>query len=294
MLVRPPVVAGRFYTGDGAALAAEVRDWLAAGQSSAQAGGQTDEQNDAAAPGRLWGLMLPHAGHVYCAHVLAATLAGLRLPQRLVILCPNHTGRGYPLGVWLDGAWLTPLGHVPVDNELAAALIQSGAGFAPDRLSHLGEHSIEVLLPFLQLAVTEGLQITPVCVGTQDAALLAAAGAGLAKTLSTCPAGETLVIVSSDMNHFDDEARTLAKDKLALACALAADPRGLLHIVRQEKISMCGAGPLALALFAARLAGRPALRLCAHDTSATVSGDRSHTVGYAGLRLYLANEEGSP
>ena len=270
MLVRPPVVAGRFYTGDSSTLTAEVRAWLAAGQ--------TKEQADTPPPGRLWGLMLPHAGHVYCAHVLSATLAGLSLPPR------------HPLGIWPDGAWLTPLGHVPVDDELASALVQSGTGFAADRSSHAGEHSIEVILPFLQVAV-KGLRITPICVGTQDAATLAAAGEGLAQALARCPADETLVIVSSDMNHFEDEERTRAKDKLALARALNADPHGLLQTVRQEHISMCGAGPLALTLFAAQRAGRPALRLCAHDTSATASGDRSHTVGYAGLRLYLAEEK---
>lgn len=294
MLIRQPIVAGRFYDGDGAALAAQVRAWLGARQNSPTAGQPGRQPAGEAAQARLWGVMLPHAGHIYCAHVLAATLAGLHLPPRLVILCPNHTGRGHPLGVWPDGAWRTPLGSVSVDDRLAAALVQSGAGFAPDRSSHLGEHSIEVLLPFLQLAAVEGLQITPICVGTQDAAALSAAGMGLAQVLAHCPAGETLVIVSSDMNHFDDEARTLAKDKLALARALAADPHGLLQTVQQENISMCGAGPLALALFAALQTGRPSLQLCAHDTSASVSGDRSHTVGYAGLRLYLADDEGRP
>ncbi|MEE0816451.1 MAG: AmmeMemoRadiSam system protein B [Desulfovibrio fairfieldensis] len=50
---------------------------------------------------------------------------------------------------------------------------------------------------------------------------------------------------------------------------------------------MCGAGPLALALFAARQLGRARAELTAHDTSATASGDTEHVVGYAGLRLFL-------
>lgn len=49
----------------------------------------------------VWpGLILPHAGHVYCGRVLGATLAGVELPRTLVILCPNHTGRGLALALF--------------------------------------------------------------------------------------------------------------------------------------------------------------------------------------------------
>ena len=77
--------------------------------------------SDASAPAKIdaafrpWGLMLPHAGYVYCGRVLGATLAGVELPRTLIVLCPNHTGRGQTLGVWPEGAWLTPLAPLPVD-----------------------------------------------------------------------------------------------------------------------------------------------------------------------------------
>ena len=89
------------------------------------------------------------------------------------------------------------------------------------------------------------------------------------------------------MNHYEGERRTVEKDALALERALACDPEGLLAVVARERISMCGAGPLALALFAARQLGRARAELAAHDTSAAASGDTEHVVGYAGLRLFL-------
>ena len=89
------------------------------------------------------------------------------------------------------------------------------------------------------------------------------------------------------MNHYESEKRTLEKDNMALESALAADPDTLLETVAREEISMCGAGPLALALYAGQALGKLDVDLVAHDTSARASGDTEHTVGYAGLRLYL-------
>ncbi|MDO5483319.1 MAG: AmmeMemoRadiSam system protein B [Desulfovibrionaceae bacterium] len=275
---RTPVVAGRFYPHDTDSLRTAVRGWLAV----------PPPPEDDNVSGRLWGMMLPHAGYEYCGRVVGATLAGQVLPRHVVILCPNHTGYGHHLGIWPEGVWLTPLGFVPVEETLITPLIQSDGGFAVDKPCHEMEHSIEVLLPFLQ-ELSPDLCITPVCVGTRDPAVLARAGQGLAKALTAWQnAGvETMVIVSSDMNHFEDEATTLEKDNLALAQALACDADGLLRTVSANKITMCGASPLAVALFAAHALGSPSARLMAHDTSATVSGDTSYAVGYAGLRIYL-------
>ncbi|MDE6735357.1 MAG: AmmeMemoRadiSam system protein B [Desulfovibrio sp.] len=281
MPVRQPVAAGRFYPANPQALRREVRRFLAASE-------------DAALPGRsrkAWGCMLPHAGYVFSGAVAGATLDGLTLPRRLVILCPNHTGRGEPLGVWPGGAWLTPLGEVSVDEALAQALMAAGGGFRPDVHAHLGEHSIEVLLPFLQETASEGGRglhsVVPVCVGTRHPGALARAGEALASVLGRPENADVGVVVSSDMNHYENVRRTEQKDALALERALAADATGLLRVVEEADISMCGAAPLALALFAAERLGRVRVELAAHDTSATASGDTEHVVGYAGLRLWL-------
>lgn len=297
---RAPVVAGRFYSAEPGALQAEVRSLLAAGKTYAAAAPLDPGRKPTA---KLCGLMLPHAGYAYCGKVLGATLAspwngttaGASLPERLVILCPNHTGRGEPLGVWPEGAWSTPLGSVNVDADMAAALCGAG-GFVPDTQAHLEEHSIEVLLPFLQcLPPPQGKpaavrSITPVCVGTMQHAALLRAGLALADAVRRCEQrGETVgVIVSSDMNHFEDQETTLHKDSLALAQVLACDPDGLLATVERNHITMCGAAPMTLALFAAHALGEPWAELCLYDTSATASGDTRRVVGYAGLRFGLS------
>lgn len=269
---REPIAAGRFYSGTSQDLQKEVRHYL-----------QSDQKDCLRKP---WGFMLPHAGYIYSGSTAGKTLADSCLDDRIIILCPNHTGRGTILSVWPEGHWRTPLGEIRVDTLLAEEIIGSKGGFSADTLAHLGEHSIEVLLPFLQI-INPNASIVPICVGTQDASTLERAGNALARILLENDNKDVQLIISSDMNHYEAEQTTLIKDELALNQALAANPAGLLKTVRQYEISMCGAAPLALALYAAKAMGGVETELVAHSTSGDVSGDHEHVVGYAGLRFFL-------
>lgn len=294
MPIRQPVVAGRFYPAEANALRKDVHDFLATAKSTCAVSFTGENRLGTK---RLLGVMLPHAGYMYCGRVMAATLSGLTLPRTVLLLCPNHTGQGRPLGVWPEGVWFTPLGPLAVDcacaTELCAhmsPLPDGGTLFAPDTTSHLREHSIEVLLPFLQcLGEAASFRIVPICVGTQRPDLLQAAGNALAACITRhWEQGQELgIIVSSDMNHYENQDLTITKDALALAQALAADPEGLLAVTSNERISMCGAGPLALALFAAQALGEPWVVQTLHETSAAASGNTTQVVGYAGLRFGL-------
>ncbi len=98
MLLRQPVAHGRFYPGRPDDLARETSEYLAACAPA---------EKDSRKP---WAVMLPHAGYIFCGNIIGKTLAGTELAPRLVVLCPNHTGRGQVLGVWPSGAWLDPCG----------------------------------------------------------------------------------------------------------------------------------------------------------------------------------------
>ena len=82
-------------------------------------------------------------------HVAGAVFARLEIPERCVVLCPNHTGMGRALAILSEGAWETPLGEVPVDEELAGALKRQFPALHEDAAAHRAEHAIEVELPFL-------------------------------------------------------------------------------------------------------------------------------------------------
>ena len=268
---RQAVVAGRYYTDDPAHLRREVEGHLGA------------ERED------LMPLMvmLPHAGYMFCGAVIGTTLGKLRLPQSVFLLGPNHSGRGKPLAVWPDGAWFTPLGPVEVDAELAARCLDAGAGFERNLDAHATEHSLEVLLPFLQCH-TPGIRVVPVTVALNTLDGLRAAGEGLARCIrEEREAGrQVALVVSSDMNHFEDQESTARKDAKALAPLLKLAPEELFNTVRGERISMCGICPATLALFAANALGARETQLAAYSTSAAASGDTGRVVGYAGAYVW--------
>lgn len=270
MLERKPIAAGRFYSGTRNELIKEVTHYLGKKEKSE----------------KPWGVMLPHAGYIYCGEVIGSTLKNAELPKRLIILCPNHTGKGTILSVWPAGEWVTPLGEVKVDNLLVEEILATQGGFSKDCMAHLGEHSIEVLLPFIQI-LQKNIHIVPICVGTQNPQALRRAGFALASVLKMPENKDVGLLISSDMNHYENQKTTLVKDDMALQAALKGDPDELLKVVNNNKISMCGAAPLALALYTAKNLGNLKVDLVAHSTSGNVSGDFEHVVGYAGLQIFL-------
>lgn len=228
--------------------------------------------------------MLPHAGYVYSGRVAGRTLSQVRLAPVVFLLGPNHTGRGASLAVWPEGDWLTPLGSVPVHAQAARSLIESAGGYAANRTAHEGEHSLEVLLPLMQVR-HPALSIVPVAVSEQDPEVLRKAGETLAQVMRDLERTgvASSVVVSSDMSHYVSRTQAEERDALALERMVALDPEGLYATVRAHRITMCGVLPAVLALHACRALGAEGARLVAYDTSASASNDEERVVGYAGM-----------
>jgi hypothetical protein len=92
-----------------------------------------------------------------------------------------------------------------------------------------------------------------------------------------------LLIASSDMNHYENDIITRAKDQKAIERILVMDAKGLFDVVMNENISMCGFGPTVAMLTAAGRLGATGTELVRYATSGDVSGDRERVVGYAGI-----------
>ncbi len=265
--IRPPAVAGRFYPGNPEKLLQEIRSYTAVEGEKL----------------RALGCVAPHAGYMYSGHIAGAVYARLELPKRFLILCPNHTGIGQPLATMSEGRWETPLGEVPVDGELASALKEAFSQLTDDAVAHSAEHALEVQLPFLQALVGE-FTFVPIAVGTGRIDALEALGEAMARVIAT-EAQPTLMVASSDMNHYESDAITRVKDHKAIDRILALDPRGLYDVVKREDISMCGYGPAVAMLTAAKRLGASSAQVIKYGTSADVSGDRAMVVGYAGIAV---------
>lgn len=263
---RQPIVAGQFYPA-GPALKKEVRAFLdLAGETSGK-------------PALV--AMAPHAGYVYSGAVAGKTLGRAELAETVVLLGPSHTGRGRRLAVWPDGAWHLPGGALAVETDLARAMLDADTRLAADYEAHLGEHSLEVLTPFLWVK-NPAARIVPMVVSEYNPTVLSDVAVSLAGVIRAWPSPVS-VVVSSDMSHYVSHEKARELDSLALDQITALSPMGLFSVVRDKGITMCGVLPMTLALFLAVELGATRAEVVDYATSGEVSGDYRHVVGYAGV-----------
>ncbi|MBI3941309.1 MAG: AmmeMemoRadiSam system protein B [Acidobacteria bacterium] len=226
----------------------------------------------------------PHAGYIYSGRVAGETYRQVALPGKLVILCPNHTGRGAPVAIMSEGVWRTPLGDAPIDTELALQLKRACPLLEEDAEAHQFEHSLEVHLPFLQF-LRPAFSFVPINVGIGSLPELCQIGQAIASVIGA-RADPVLIVSSSDMTHYEPAERARQKDLKAIGAILDLDAEKLHRTVQEHRISMCGYAPTTAALFAARSLGARQAELVRYANSGDVTGDYASVVGYAGLVIW--------
>jgi MEMO1 family protein len=267
-MIRPPAVSGRFYPSDKKKLAVEIEQFTTAGQAEKKK-----------VP--VLGCIVPHAGYMYSGHVAGAVYGAIEIPDRCILLGPRHFPGGEAMAIISEGSWQTPFGDAQIDSDLAAQLKQSCPLLREDRVAHQREHSLEVQIPFLQ-RLAPNLSFVPVVLATHRYPDLEALGHAVAQVIAA-QKDPVLLIASTDMNHYESDAITRAKDRKAIDRVLALDPRGLYDIVNSEDISMCGYAATVAMLVAMRDLGATHAELVRYATSGDITGDRDEVVGYAGL-----------
>ena len=266
-MVRKPVVAGRFYPGSKTSLLREVESLI---DSKAK-------KQDAI------GVVSPHAGYEYSGSVAGSVLSSIAPKGNYVILGPNHTGSGERFGLDTSHSWMTPLGEVRLNRALADAIKKECRFIKDDSLSHAGEHSIEVQLPFLQV-LQEDFEIVPIVVSYADLDAYREAGKAIAKAVKGLALEKDVTIIaSSDMTHYEPQEDAKKKDAVAIEAVLALDEERLIDRVTEMDITMCGFAPTAIMIVAAKELGAKSTRLVRYQTSGDTSGDYSSVVGYAGI-----------
>ena len=259
--IRPPAVAGAFYPGRSQTLSHDVLAMLAAARSD-------PASTPAPAPKAL---IVPHAGYIYSGATAAqayAQLASLRQTiRRVVLLGPVHRVPVRGLALPSADFFATPLGEIEIDQE-AVATIRALPQVVVSPAAHAQEHSLEVQLPFLQLALDD-FKLLPLAVGD-------ATPAEVAQVLDAVWGGdETLIVISSDLSHFLPYATAQAVDRETV--------QGILQL--QTKLNhqqACGATPVnGLLLAAQRHHLQP--RLLGLCNSGDTAGDKARVVGYAAL-----------
>jgi len=266
--LRQPAVAGQFYPDDRPTLERDLDTYLAADEPAPR-------YADA------FGCVVPHAGYMYSGHVAGAVYARLSPQPCYIVIGPNHRGYGEPLALMSTGAWLTPLGQVPLDSALARAVQERCPALVDDVSAHSGEHSLEVQVPFLQRSA-RNFTMVPIALGTDDFESLETLGHALAEATRSSP-HPVFIVASSDMNHYEPDGITRVKDRKAIDRILELDAVGLYETVFRERISMCGFAAAVAMLVAARDLGAGRAELVKYATSADAGGPSNRVVGYAGI-----------
>jgi len=274
---REPVVSGRFYPES----PTELHQLITSCFSSPLGVGKK------AIPvaGKLRGLVLPHAGYIFSGPIVTWGMARLQqekpVPRRFLLLGPKHTPYGVKAAVSGVRGWRTPLGVVPVDEPLRESLIASGL-FRSDNAAHAQEHSIEVMLPFLQEAFgTQVFSILPLALGYADFATVQGWGEALSLILADEQFADVCVIISSDFSHDTTRTEAYHIDGQALDVIESGDAEKFYRLVVDEERSICGVMPLSTWLCAT--AGRPMkISRLAYSTSMDVM-EHPRGVGYAAI-----------
>jgi len=256
--LRPPAVAGIFYSGDSEQLQTEILSAIVASR-----------------PVRLKhppkALIVPHAGYGYSGMVAASAFAALR-PwadhyRRVILIGPAHRLPFRGMAIPECGAFATPLGTVPLDSQ-SLDEVAKFSGVSRLNAAHEQEHCLEVELPFLQTVLSDFV-LAPILVGLCDPAEVAL----ILRALWYGP--ETLIVVSSDLSHYQTHAKANAEDHVTLERIL----NGQGPILPDQA---CGALPISGLMQIAREKDLHA-QLLDYRNSGDTGGDKTRVVGYASI-----------
>lgn len=255
-------------------------------------------------PGRLLGLIVPHAGYIYSGEVAGYAFHVLQVAgcddQTVVLIGDTHTGNGQAqIAVWALGTFETPLGRVPVAEEIAQAIVAADPRIEFDREAFQAEHPVENQLPFIQ-AACPGARIVPVVVrqpSLQNAQALADA------LVAALDQEAAYIVASTDLSHYYPYAQARQIDEVALQAIVSLDPQAVADSSRRctelgiaaNPGTMCSQGAVMAAMLAARQMGADGASVLHYANSGdTPIGQREQVVGYGAVALWQSDGQDAP
>jgi len=277
-MVRQPVFAGKFYSPQKEALQQSIDQYL-------------EEAEDIEIEGKLRILIVPHASHNYSGEVAAYGFKKLKGEnfKTVILIGPSHNDRFEGISIWPKGYWVTPLGKIQVDSNLAKRLIDEDRIFFR-RSAFAKEHSLEVELPFLQRVLKE-FKIVPIVMGISRKENIQALSSALAKNIDE----DTLVVISSDLSHYPPYKVAVEADKITIEAILSGDVGRMENLEKVVSDSMppeslcnlrtllCGEDPVKTALMLAKELDINKIKLLKYANSGDTREEYLEVVGYAAI-----------
>lgn len=262
---RQPVRAGSFYPADPAELARVIDQLTARAQKTRI--GLTPAK-------RLRAIILPHAGYIYSGWTAAHAALVLKKNRyaKVILLGPDHFVGFDNSAICQVSAYQTPLGKINIHPD-AAKLRRQPALFQSLPVARDKEHSLEVILPFLQTYLGE-FELVPIVVGR-------ARIDPLADALNPLMGDDTLLVVSSDLSHYHTYSEAVTIDRQTISAITDLNPA---ELIRQGNRA-CGLRPILILMNIARRQHWQPL-LLHYSNSGDTAGGRSRVVGYTAIAFF--------
>jgi len=287
MQVRKPIVAGQFYPADEQGCIEEVQKCL-------------EERPLPELPEKIVSGIVPHAGWVFSGSLAGCVFAAIKKAnlqvETFIILGAAHSYFGPLPGVFDNGYWETPLGQIEIDKKFAEAVTDTEQAVSSTD-AHLGEHSIEVQVPFIQYLFPQA-RLVPIIVPPVQASI------GLGKRLAEIilsSESEIVCVGSTDLTHYGPRYgfepqgtgssairwASEVNDQKFIEQAVRLKPDKMLSTASMD-YNACGAGAAAAAVETARSLGKTKGVLLAHSNSneimqKSMGTSSAESVGYAGI-----------
>ena len=261
--IRNPVGAGMFYPDD----KKEVLDYLKSFGLEEGKGGHAQA------------IIAPHGAWSYSGALAARAFSSAmgRNIKKVVILGPIHDKREKGLFLSNSHYFNTPLGNIHVDKEISEELEFNGKFIEINDIPHLGEHSIEIILPFVKYCFPKA-SIVPVLMGQPDAQYIHDLAYAL-KAVITPVLEQTLIVVSCNLSCDNNQAAARLHAEECIRLFSEKNAPELASAILDGRLNACG-GALVVSLFESGLLNMTKTCLAA-DSMVSAVDVENNTVFYS-------------
>lgn len=284
---RNPVASGRFYSAHADKLEIEIANMIS---EASELTTVTYNGND------ILGIIAPHAGYVFSGIVAASAFMHLKdvpVRKKVFLLGSSHHTDFNGASIYNIGHYLTPFGKVKVDLELANQLIDNSELFNFVHSAHTHEHSIEVMLPFIQYLWNNDFEIIPIIIATHQKETCQK----IAQELQPHFNAENLFVISTDLSHYPEYNDAINIDKLTIEATATGKPDILYEQIQLNKhknisnlaTSMCGWTSVITSMYMAenKIGTKYLSLLYQNSGDAKLYGDNDRVVGYQSMLITI-------
>jgi AmmeMemoRadiSam system protein B len=289
MAARKPAVAGQFYPGSEGQCRSEIADCL------------VNRPITAKLPEKIVAGIVPHAGWTFSGDLAGMVFSAIEKAEKKVdtfVIFGAHTYFDSTAAVYDKGSWLTPMGEIPIDEELAEAIIKQSRFAKSKPQVHSREHALEVQVPFIQY-LFKSAKIVPIMMPLADFSVTV--GDDVAQCIKSAGGKKIVCIGSTDLTHYGPGYgfNPQGSGEAAIKWAKEINDRAFINLAIEmkaqriltesmEKQNACGPAGVAATISAAKALGKTKGVLLAHTHSSEVMERRfgqmsEESVGYAAI-----------